>query len=279
MLTGGLALRPEERTRLLEYRDQLGREVRQEWTRERREKQDEAHAGFMLRLSGLGEPTTPSEISAATRKGTIRPEDAVQLLNVIRADADRDEQRAERAAAMADRNRDKAEERQAEGIVSSLMGPVYSGTRAPGEALRLFGTQAAGMNPRVRRAVLGAINAEANGVEALRKSNPEFVTAVDRLDDQEQAALNLIREPYRDPKTGKIMSAESRRALVSLEFAKAKRSLVRQAIDTGEVGTLPATLDVDLARKVRPYLVRRTRGKPENAPPSLSAVARYYWDR
>lgn len=256
LLTGGLALRPEERTRLMEYRDQLGREVRQEWTRERREKQDDAHASFMLRLSGLGQATTPSEIREATRTGAIRPEDAVSLLNVIRADADRDEQRAERAANAADRARDRAEEQQAQGIVASLMGPVYSGSRSPAEALRLFSDQAATMNPRVRRAVLGAVTSEANGVEEVRKNNPAFTRATDALDDGEAELLRLVRGGYRGP-DGRALNVEQQRAIISLEFAKAKRTLLRAAIDKGDIGNLRRELVDQIKAKVRPYVTNR----------------------
>lgn len=202
-LTGGLALRPEERTKLLEYRDQLGREVRQEWQRKTAAKQDENGAGFLLRLSGLGNPVTPTEIAEASRRREITPEQTTQLLNVIRSDAERDAARAERAANAAERDRDKADEQAAQGIVSSLMGPVYSGTRSPGEALRLFSDQAAGLDPKVRRAVLGAITSEANGIEEVRKNNPAFVTAAGEMDDGEQSArCGAHQVPQPDQRTG-----------------------------------------------------------------------------
>lgn len=253
-LTGGLALRPEERTKLLEYRDQLGREVRQEWQRKTAEKQDEAHSGYLLRLSGLGAPLTPTEIAEAARRREITPQQTANLLNVIRSDADRDEARAERAANEAERDRDKADEQQAQGIVASLMGPVYSGQRSTGEALRLFGNQASGLDPKVRRAVLGALTAEANGVEEVRKNNPALRSATDALDDGEQEALRRIRGPLRDQRTGRVVTAEQQRAIISLEFAKAKRTLFQTAIDKGDIGNLPAQLSAGIAGRIRPYL-------------------------
>lgn len=253
-LVGGLALRPEERTKLLEYRDQLGREVKQEWTRQTREKQDETASNYILRLSGLGAPLTPTEIAEAARTRAITPQQTSQLLGVIRQDADRDEARAERDANEADRDRDKADEQSAQGIVASLMGPVYSGTRSPGEALKLFGEQAAGLDPKVRRAVLGAMTAEANGVEEVRKNNPALRSATDSLDDGEQEALRRVRTNYRDPKTGRVTTAEQQRALISLEFAKAKRNLVQTALDKGDIANLPEQLQRQIAGKIRPYL-------------------------
>lgn len=257
-MTGGLALRPEERTKLLEYRDQLGREVKQEWSRKAAEKQDETHSGYLLRLSGLGAPLTPTEIADAARRREITPQQTASLLNVIRQDADRDEARAERAANEAERDRDKADEQQAQGIVSTLMGPVYSGQRSTGEALRIFGTQAAGLDPKVRRAVLGAITSEANGIEEVRKNNPALRSATDNLDDAEQEALRRIRGPYRAG-NGRTVTAEQQRAIISLEFAKAKRTLFQTAVDKGDVGNLPDQLTKGIATKIRPYLTTQAR--------------------
>jgi hypothetical protein len=255
-MTGALALRPEERTKLIEYRDQLGREVDQEWRRKTAEKQDETHSGYLLRLSGLGAPLTPSEISEAARRREITPQQTANLLNVIRQDADRDEARAERAANEAERDRDKADEQQAQGIVASLMGPVYSGKRSTGEALKLFGDQAAGLDPKVRRAVLGALTAEANGVEEVRKNNPTLVAATDALDDGEAELLSLVRDNY--PVPGRTsLSVEQQRAIISLEFAKAKRTLMRAAIDKGDIGNLRKELVDSIKRKVRPYVTNR----------------------
>lgn len=257
-LTGGLALRPEERTKLLEYRDQLGREVRQEWQRKTAAKQDETGAGFLLRLSGLGNPVTPTEIAEASRRREITPEQTTQLLNVIRSDADRDAARAERAANAAERDRDKADEQAAQGITASLMGPVYSGQRSTGEALRLFGERASSLDPKVRRAVLGAITAEANGIEEVRKNNPALRSATETFDDQEQEALRRVQGPYRDPRTRRTITAEQQRAMISLEFAKAKRSLFQSAVDKGDIGNLPDQLGKSIAGKIRPYLTART---------------------
>lgn len=255
-LTGGLALRPEERTKLLEYRDQLGREVDLEWRRKTAEKQDETHSGYLLRLSGLGAPLTPSEIAEAARRREITPQQTANLLNVIRSDADRDEARAERAANEAERDRDKADEQQAQGIVANLMGPVYSGKRSTGEALKLFGEQAAGLDPKVRRAVLGALTAEANGVEEVRKNNPTLVTAIDTLDDGEAELLALVRDNY--PRPGRrSLTVEQQRAIISLEFAKAKRTLMRAAIDRGDIGNLRKELVDSIKSRVRPYVTNR----------------------
>lgn len=259
-LTGGLTLRPEERTRLLEYRDQLGREVKQEWQRKTVEKQDETHSGFLLRLSGLGARLTPSEIAEAARRREITPQQTANLLNVIRSDADRDEARAERAANAAERDRDKSDEQQAQGIAARLMGPVYSGTRSPAEALRLFSEDAARLDPKVRRAVLGAITSEANGIEEVRKNNPAFTNAVEALDDGEASLLALVRTEYRQP-NGRKITVEQQRAIISLEFARAKRTLGRAAIDRGDVGNLRTSLVQNIKDKVRPYLTARVAGR------------------
>jgi len=258
-MTGGLALRPEERTKLLEYRDQLGREVKQEWTRKTNEQQDEAANSYLLRMSGLGAPVTPSEIAEASRRREIDPRQTRQLLDVIRQDADRDEARAERASNEADRDRDKADEEQAQGIVASIMGPVYSGTRSPGEALRQFGSQAASLDPKVRRAVMGAMTAEANGIEEVRKNNPALRAATDSLDDAEQEALRRVSRNYRDPRTGRAITAEQQRAIISLQFQKAKRTLFQTAIDKGDIANLPEQLNRQIAGKIRPYIVAPTR--------------------
>lgn len=106
-LTGGLALRPEERRKLLDYREQTNTEMRGEWRRERREKQDETHGVFMERLSGLGPPLTATEIAEARKRRDITPEAAVQLLNTIRADGDRARHEADREEAEEDRDRDE----------------------------------------------------------------------------------------------------------------------------------------------------------------------------
>lgn len=259
-LTGGLALRPEERTKLLEYRDQLGREVRQEWQRKTGEKQDANGSEFLLRLSGLGNPVTPTEIAEAARRREITPEQTTQLLNVIRSDADRDAARAERAANAAERDRDKADEQAAQGIVSSLMGPVYSGTRSPGEALRLFSDQAAGLDPKVRRAVLGAITSEANGIEEVRKNNPAFVTAASEMDDGEQLVLMAVPiKNYHDAR-GRIFTPERIKAMVSLEFQKAKRTLMQTAVNGGDVAKTQQQLTSGIKSKLRPYLTQRRAG-------------------
>ena len=257
-MTGGLSLRPEERTKLLEYRDQLGREVNAEWDRKRREKQDENASGMLLRLSGLGAPLTPTEIAEAARRHEITPQQTSQLLNTIRSDADREEARAQRAADDAERDRDKQDELTAQGIVANLMSDVYSGKRSPGEALRMFGQQAAGLDPKVRRAVLGAVTSEANGIEEVRKNNPALVLATDRFDDAEEEALRRVRA-YHDPRTGKKMEVEQVQALVRLEYAKAKRTLVRVAIDKGDIGTLQNTLTANITSRIRKYLIQSTR--------------------
>lgn len=256
-MTGGLSLRPEERTKLLEYRDQLGREVNSEWDRKRREKQDENASGMLLRLSGLGAPLTPTEIAEAARRHDITPQQTAQLLNTIRSDADRDEARAQRAADDAERDRDKQDELTAQNIVANLMGDVYSGKRSPGEALRMFGQGAAGLDPKVRRAVLGAVTSEANGIEEVRKNNPVVRAATDTLDDAEQDALRRVRKNLRDPK-GRVITQEQQRAIISLEFAKAKRTLFQAAIDKGEVGNLPDQLNKQVIGKIKPYLVAPT---------------------
>ncbi len=252
--TGGLALQPEERTRLLEFRDQFGREVKAEWQRKRAQQQDEAGEGFLLRLSGLGAAVTPSEIAEAARRRDITPQQTATLLNVIRQDAEREEARAERAANEAERDRAKADEDTAQSITAQLMGPVYSGQRSPAEALRLFSQQAAGIDPKVRRAVLGAITSEANGIEAVRNSNPALVTATDRLNDAEQEALRRVQYRLRDPRTGKVTTVEQQQAFISLEFAKAKRALGRAAVEKGDIGDLPDQLTRSIATRIRPYL-------------------------
>jgi len=258
-LTGGLALQPDERTRLIEFREQLSREIKQEWRTERRKSQDDEHGVFLMRLSGLGAPATRSDITAAVRNGTIRNEDAYSLLRVIQADTERATQEGERMSAAADRARDKDEERLADSMVSSLMAPVYSGTRSPGEALALFNRMAPTVNPRVRRAVLGVINSEANAIEAMRRENPVFVAATDRLDDGEQALLRAVRAPYRDPVTGRVMTVEQQRAIISLEHAKAKRALARAAVNRGDLGNLPGQLETSIASKIRPYFAKQAR--------------------
>lgn len=253
-LVGGLALRPEERTKLIGLRDQLSREVKDAWTREARERQDDNANGYLLRLSGLGAPLAPTEIAEASRRREISPAQTRQLLEIIRSDADRDAAQAERATIEAERDRERADESTAQGIVASLMGPVYSGTRTPSEALKLFNDQAARLPPRVRRAVLGAVTAEANGVEEVRKNNPALRTATDRFDDYEQEALRRVRGPYRDPSTGRLVTAEVQRAIISAEFAKAKRTLFQTAIDKGDVSKMPAQLEQQIAVRIRRYL-------------------------
>jgi hypothetical protein len=136
------------------------------------------------------------------------------------------------------------------------MGPVYSGSRSPAEALHLFSNQAATMNPRVRRAVLGAVTSEANGVEEVRKNNPDFTRATDALDDGEAELLRLVRGGYRGP-DGKALNVEQQRAIISLEFAKAKRTLLRAAIDKGDIGKLRGELVDQIKAKVRPYVTNR----------------------
>ncbi len=252
--TGGLALRPEDRTKLIEFRDQIAREVKGEWQRKRAEQQDEAGQSFLLRLSGLGPSVTPTEIAEAARRRDITPQQTATLLNVIRQDAERDEARAERAANEAERDRAKADEDTAQSITAQLMGPVYSGQRSPAEALRLFSQQAAGIDPKVRRAVLGAITSEANGIEAVRNSNPALVTATDRLNDAEQEALRRVQYRIRDPRTGKVTTVEQQQAAIALEFAKAKRALGRAAVEKGDIGNLPDQLTRSIAVRIRPYL-------------------------
>ncbi len=260
-LTGSLAFRAEERSRLLEYRDQLSREAKAEWQRERAKVQEGNGHDFLLRLSGLGPSVTPTEIAESARRRDISPQQTATLLNVIRQDADRAEARAERAANQAERDRDKADEQQAQGIVANLMGPVYSGQRSPAEALRLFSAQAAGIDPKVRRAVLGAVTSEASGVEAVRRNNPAFTSAVEVLDDGEAEMLRLVRGPYRDPQTGRQTSVEQQRAIISLEVAKAKRELMRAAVDRGAdtvaIGNLRTELIGGIKSRVRRYLTTR----------------------
>ena len=41
---------------------------------------------------------------------------------------------------------------------------------------------------------------------------------------------------------------------MSLEFAKAKRSLFQSAVDKGDIGNLPDQLGKSIAGKIRPYL-------------------------
>ena len=255
--TGGLALQPEERTRLMEFRDQLGREVKAEWQRNRAQQQDEASEGFLLRLSGLGPSVTPTEIAEAARRRDITPQQTATLLNVIRQDAERDEARAERAANEAERDQAKADEETAQGITAQLMGPVYSGKRSPAEALRLFSEQAPGIDPKVRRAILSAITSEANGIEEVRRNNPAFTSATEALDDGEAEMLALVRGPYRDPKTGRVTTPEQQRQIISLEIAKAKRALMRQAIDKGDLGNLRQELVAGIKTRVRRYLTTR----------------------
>lgn len=255
--TGGLALRPEDRTKLIEFRDQFTREVKVEWQRKRAEQQDEAGQSFLLRLSGLGPSVTPTEIAEAARRRDITPQQTATLLNVIRQDAERDEARAERAANEAERDQAKADEEAAQGITAQLMGPVYSGKRSPAEALRLFSEQAPGIDPKVRRAILGAITSEANGIEEVRRNNPAFTSATDALDDGEAEMLALVRGPYRDPKTGRITTPEQQRQIISLEIAKAKRALMRQAIDKGDLGNLRQELVAGIKTRVRRYLTTR----------------------
>lgn len=106
-LTGGLTLRPEERTKLLEYRDQLGREVRAEWDRKIKDGQDEKYGEFLQRLSGLGAPITPTEIAEASKRREITPTQTRQLLETVRSDRDRADALAERADNEAERDRIK----------------------------------------------------------------------------------------------------------------------------------------------------------------------------
>lgn len=71
------------------------------------------------------------------------------------------------------------------------------------------------------------------------------------------AAVTPVRGPYRDPKTGRITTPEQQRQIISLEIAKAKRTLMRQAIDKGDLGNLRDVLVAGIKTRVRRYLTNR----------------------
>lgn len=136
------------------------------------------------------------------------------------------------------------------------MGPVYSGKRSPGQASQLFNEQAASLNPRVRRMVLGAVNSELNGVENLRKNNPKFVAATESVDDSIERMVANLPPVYRGKKADGTPFTKTRaqmEAEIRLEGSRWNRRIAQQAINTGDVGNLAAEARTGLQNKYRAY--------------------------
>lgn len=116
----------------------------------------------------------------------------------------------------------------------------------------MFGTQAPTMSPEVRRRALAAITGEANAIEEVRKNNPQLRSDMDSLDDDEQNVLRVITNGVRNSK-GKMITPEQQRAIISMEFAKAKRTLMQRAIDKGDIANLRKQLADGIKARIRIY--------------------------
>jgi len=226
MLTGALALTPQEQARVAEFRQGYSRELKAEWLRKTREDQDRSAGEMLLRLYGQGMPLTSVEVTEALRQGKLRPEQGAALFNQMRENANaldsyEDEQRNE-----AEQAQSKNREKQAESLVSSYIGSIWAGRETPAQ-VRQRVLQEAGRirDPLVRRAVVNSVMAEANDVENLRTNSAPARSAMERIDNMEAQQLATFE---RMGNRGDAMAQRVRNA------AEVARRRVGQAILNGE---------------------------------------------
>lgn len=226
MLTGQLALTPQDQARVSEFRQNYSRELKAEWQRKTREDQDRSAGEMLLRLYGQGMPLTSTEVSEALQKGKLRPEQGAALFNQMRENANaldsyEDEQRAE-----AEHAQNQNREKQAEGLISNYVGSIWSGRESPAQ-VRQRVLQEAGRirDPQVRRAVVNSVMAEANDVENLRINSAPARQVMERIDNAEQQQVSTFE------RMGNRGSAMAQR--VRAEADRVRRR-VGQAILNGE---------------------------------------------
>ena len=224
-LEGRLALTPEQRVDLMEFRNALASRVRSDWNRERRETQDRTAWEMQLRLYGRGEPLTPAEVDAAAQAGNIRPEQQIALFDQMRQNFNMQQSYEDRVEREAEEAEQEAKEQQAEGIISRYVGSVLRGQMTPGAARQQLLQEALRIrDPQVRGAVLGQVDSQLTNIEQMRQSNPVLRSTIDELGDLEQAMngdiARLVPRPRRE-EASRVVSSEMDRARTRIARAVA----------------------------------------------------------
>lgn len=249
LFTGALILNPEERAKLTEASEQYAREVRAEWTKDKREAEDRNADIMALRLFGQGDRITSQDIMAAVDRGDIRMDQAAGLLRGLQQNAEAADRYADEQEAEADRARAKGQTEQAERMVSHYMGPVYAGRETPAQArARVLRDVGRITDPAVRAAVLAAVGEEANRIESLRADSAPFRRTMKRIDDDEATVL------------GDVKSAKTQ-TLLRNKLDVARKRIAERIME----GDDPDTAYADEMRKVAAEKVRLAPRRPAPA--------------
>lgn len=192
-MTGEMALRPEERTKLIETRSLMANRIRADWERKRRDDQDEAGGAMLMRLNGQGAPVTSQEVAEMARKRLIRPEQAQGMFNLLRQNSNDAESEQDRAIARSDRETARRQESETDTIVGSYLGSIVSGRESPQAArTRLLAEASKIADPKVRRNVIDQVGSFANSYESLRNNSAPVREAMGKLDELEVRQRDLL---------------------------------------------------------------------------------------
>lgn len=226
-LTGDLELRPEERERLIEFRQTLGNRISERWNREHREAQDEAAGEFLLRLNGLGVPLTSQEINEAARTRRITPQQVQSLNNLLRQNVAEAENAEDRSIARADREEARRRDKETETIASHYLGSIANDRETPQAARARLLTEAPTIrDPEVRRRVIQQVGEFANSVESIRANSAPVRRVMGQVDDLEQRQRERLNSV-----------AANRRQVVAARMASefdVSRARIARAVANGE---------------------------------------------
>lgn len=181
-----LKLSASDRSKLMDARNALAAQAKNEWTQKRDEELEFNASAYALRIAGQGEPLGVTEIREAIRDGRVKPADGLTLFNMLRTNQDRAQAAADRRTALADREQAKADEEQATAIAGRYTKAILSGKMtAPEARSALLAELPTIRNPRVQVAVTNAVMGAASDIENLRSNSAPVRDAARRFTDYE----------------------------------------------------------------------------------------------
>lgn len=190
MFKGAYSLNAQERLEIGQIIRQNDKVMNAAFEKARRDKQLVNANDALLRLSGVGEPISVTEIQTKMQSGEISPTDGRQLLGIIEADQNEQETEARQAVSESETVDREAKEQRIKTAVDNLTGPVARGTMTVSEARsKLLEIAKQEPDPQVRQAIISSASEGLNGVANLRTKSPETRRAVNQLGEWEQQYL------------------------------------------------------------------------------------------
>ncbi len=223
----GLNLSAGQVARINQFYSEASSDLRREWVRADEERHSENATSLMLGLVGANGRTTLRDISAASERGDISPDQLLMLTRAFETKRDRIEARQDRLESRAEREEHRRAIRGTEAATESLIGRMVRGELSPAETRQAALVFAGDFgDPEVSASVISSVASAANSYEsAIQNSAPVRTAMSEYRELAEDAASYVATLPV--PQYRRTVAAE---AFVDI-LDRAQARLLKRVMD------------------------------------------------